>query len=133
MLIESIIKRPKGTHTKMPDGTVYSFLPNKHGDHVAEVADIDHVQRLLAITEGYRPYGDGGAKELAALEAAGNELSEIESAMKPELSGDLAKMTMEELQAEYHHVFGRAAPPLIKYETLLRKLSAARLEAKQQE
>ena len=32
-------------------------------------------------------------------------------------------MTQEELQAEYKHRFGRAAPPLMKYGTLIKKLT----------
>ena len=50
MKIVCTIKRAKGTHTKMPDdGAVYSFLPNEHGDHVADVDKPAHIERLLAI------------------------------------------------------------------------------------
>jgi hypothetical protein len=133
MLIVCTIKRKLGSHTKMPDdGTVYSFLPNEHGDHVAEVVNLDHIQRLLAI-ETYKPYGVAAAVEAEASVAADNELTELEQAIKPELVTDLAQMTMEELLAEYHYRFGRAAPKLIKYDTLLQKLAAARMDASAQE
>lgn len=128
MLIVCTIKRAAGTHTKMPDdGSVYSFLPNEAGDHVADVTNFAHIQRLLAIPT-YLPYGQAAQEELAEAEGTDNDMSEVEEAIAPELAVDLAAMTMEELQAEYHHRFGRAAPPLIKYETLLRKLAAERLK-----
>lgn len=133
MLIVCTIKRKLGSHTKMPDdGTVYSFLPNEQGDHVAEVVNLDHIQRLLAIPT-YKPYGEAAAVEAEASVAADNELSDLEEAIKPELVTDLAQMTMEELLAEYHYRFGKAAPKQIKYDTLLKKLAAARMDASGQE
>lgn len=54
MLIESIIRRPKGTHVDLGDGVTYSFLPDEAGRHVAEVDDDEHIAAFLRISEGYR-------------------------------------------------------------------------------
>lgn len=133
MKIVCTIKRAKGTHTTMPDdGTVYSFVPNKAGDHVAEVVNVDHIQRLLAISV-YKPYGEAAEAEAAETVAADNQLTEAEAAVKPELVADLANMTHEELMTEYHYRFGRAAAKNMKYDTLLQKLGAARMDPKPQE
>lgn len=129
MLIVCTIKRAKGTHTKMPDdGTVYSFLPNAAGDHVAEVTNLGHIQRLLAI-DVYKPYGAAAETEAEAAEEADNALEGVETDINPETATDLNSMTVGELQAEYKHWFGRAAPPLAKHETLVRKVAAARMAA----
>jgi hypothetical protein len=128
MLIVCTIKRAKGTHPKMPDdGTVYSFLPNAQGDHVCEVANIDHITRLLAIPS-FEPYTAADAQVAADLDASSNELTEAEQEIKPELANDLNEMTLEELQAEYHYRFGKAAHPQTKHSTLVKKLAAARME-----
>lgn len=133
MKILCTIRRAHGTQVVMPDdGTEINFQPNEHGDHVAEVVNLEHAQRLLAI-DVYKAYGNDAEDEAAAIVAADNELTELEQEMDPDLAPDLANMTMEELQAEYHHRFGRAAPPLIKYDTLLKKLAAARMDANAQE
>lgn len=55
MLIATRFKRPKAPITI--DGVTYHFLPrdpsNPESEHVCEVADKAHVQRLLGIPEGY--------------------------------------------------------------------------------
>ncbi len=67
MRIESIIKRRRGTRITM-DGVTYHFAPSEDGRHVAEVLDDVHADRLLLISEGFRPaepvadaLDDGGA------------------------------------------------------------------------
>lgn len=55
MLIKCKLKRTNGSVVKLGD-TSYHFKPNDKGDHVAEVADDDHAETLLAITEGYEAY-----------------------------------------------------------------------------
>jgi hypothetical protein len=50
MIIEHTIKRPNGSHPKMMDGTVYHFLPNESGDHVAEVVNLDHIDWFLNVS-----------------------------------------------------------------------------------
>ena len=54
MLIESITRRPNGTHPRI-GGVTYDFVPNKAGDHVAEVANKDHIKRFLSIAT-FRAY-----------------------------------------------------------------------------
>jgi hypothetical protein len=53
MLIESIIKRPKGTNITLGAET-YNFRPDEKGRHVAEVEDSAHIATLLAIRDGFR-------------------------------------------------------------------------------
>lgn len=54
MLIESIIRRPKGTKIDLGRYS-YHFLPDEQGRHVAEVDNETDVANLLAIKEGFRP------------------------------------------------------------------------------
>ena len=54
MLIESITKRPNGTHSRI-DGVTYDFVPNNVGDHVAEVVNEYHIKRFLSIAT-FRAY-----------------------------------------------------------------------------
>ena len=54
MKIESIIRRAKGTKVTFDD-TTYHFKPeDPKGPHVAEVKDEEHIERFLAIPEGFR-------------------------------------------------------------------------------
>jgi hypothetical protein len=132
MKIVCKIKRALGTNTKMPDdGTVYAFRPNAHGDHVAEVTNLAHIQRLLAI-DAYAPYDEAAVAEAAQALAKDNELDELEQRLDPALAPDLEKMTLEELQAEYHYRFGKVAPKQIKFGTLVAKLAAARMKPTQE-
>ncbi len=58
MLIESIIRRAKGTNAEI-EGVVYKFRPRGSGEnppHVCEVANLRHAQRFISIVEGYRIY-----------------------------------------------------------------------------
>jgi hypothetical protein len=58
MIIEHTIKRPNGSHPKMPDdGTTYHFLPNAVGDHVSEVVNEKHIDWFLSIST-FRAYKD---------------------------------------------------------------------------
>lgn len=62
MLIESIIKRAKGTKITLRHS--YHFKPDQDGRHVAEVEDDADIAALLAIKEGFRP-ADGTIAILA--------------------------------------------------------------------
>lgn len=53
MLIESIIKRAKGTKITLRHS--YHFMADHDGRHVAEVEDDADIAALLAIKEGFRP------------------------------------------------------------------------------
>lgn len=59
MLIESKIKRANGTVITL-QGEVYHFQPKVvGGPHIADVKNPEHVDRLLAIPEGYRAVMEG--------------------------------------------------------------------------
>ncbi len=58
MKIECILKRQGGTVVDL-GGKTYHFKPQDDGAHVAEVADDEHAEKLLAVSEAYQPYGDG--------------------------------------------------------------------------
>ena len=68
MLIESLIKRAKGTKITL-DGSVYAFLPNEKGQHVADVDNDTHAAQLLAIREGFRRADGLTAQEAGDIEA----------------------------------------------------------------
>jgi hypothetical protein len=55
MKIECILKREGGTTTEV-GGVQYHFEPLADGAHVAEVAEEAHIDRFLAIPEGYKVY-----------------------------------------------------------------------------
>jgi hypothetical protein len=55
MKIECILKRQDGTKAEV-GGIEYHFEPLADGAHVAEVADTAHIDRFLAIPEGYKVY-----------------------------------------------------------------------------
>lgn len=57
--IESKLKRQGGTI--LPFGAItYHFLPYTDGAHVCEIANEEHIDRLLSIPEGYRVYRGTG-------------------------------------------------------------------------
>lgn len=55
MIIQSLIKRPSGTLIELGT-THYHFEPNEHDDHVCFIEQADHIECLLAITEGFCRY-----------------------------------------------------------------------------
>lgn len=55
MKIECKLKRNGGSKVDI-DGIEYHFEPLNDGAHVADVEDKDHIDRFLAISEGYRVY-----------------------------------------------------------------------------
>lgn len=62
MKIECILKRQGGTVVEL-GGKTYHFKPQEDGAHVAEVADEDHADTLLAVSEAYQPYSDGALQD----------------------------------------------------------------------
>lgn len=55
MLIQRIHSLPKGTIVTFPGGFSYHFLPREPGGpHVADVENQRHIDRFLAMPEGYR-------------------------------------------------------------------------------
>jgi hypothetical protein len=79
MLVESIIKRKKGTQVVLGDKT-YHFQPDKDGRHVADVKLPSHLGTLLSIKEGYRL---AEVEEVAEVVAA-VALTEIADELEPE-------------------------------------------------
>lgn len=62
MKIECKLRREGGTRAEI-GGIEYHFEPLADGAHVAEVDNAEHVDRFLAIPEGYKLYhGDGAPK-----------------------------------------------------------------------
>ena len=55
MKIECILKREGGTKTDV-GGVEYHFEPLSDGAHVADVTEEAHIDRFLAIPEGYKVY-----------------------------------------------------------------------------
>jgi hypothetical protein len=75
MKIQSLIKRKNGSKILL-GSTTYEFKPDAEGNHVCEVTDKAHIQRLLAITEGYVEHGkQPKAKEVKAEKAPEVELN----------------------------------------------------------
>lgn len=62
MKIECILKRQGGTVVEL-SGKTYHFKPQADGAHVAEVADDEHIDKLLAVSEAYQPYSDGALQD----------------------------------------------------------------------
>ena len=55
MKIECVLKRQNGTVAEI-DGINYHFAPQVDGAHVAVIEEVAHIERFLAIPEGYRIY-----------------------------------------------------------------------------
>ena len=53
MKIECILNREGGTLAEI-DGVEYHFAPQADGPHVAEIEEAAHIERFLAMPEGYR-------------------------------------------------------------------------------
>jgi hypothetical protein len=62
MKIECILKRDGGTKTDI-GGVLYHFEPLADGAHVAEITEEAHIDRFLAIPEGYKVYHGKEAPE----------------------------------------------------------------------
>lgn len=74
MNIECILKREGGTTTDI-GGIQYHFEPLADGAHVADVTEESHIDRFLAIPEGYKVYHGkeepkGEAKQIGERTAA---------------------------------------------------------------
>jgi hypothetical protein len=83
MLIRCKIEREGGSHIDLPPA-VYHFAPNKKGDHVADIADPDHLALLLSIPAGYEIYEpDGRKKKAAPVLAPEPEPAPVEDPLQP--------------------------------------------------
>ena len=66
------------------DGIDYHFVPDKNGDHVAEVTDKKHIGRLLSITEGYE-MADGNTQDEPMIIKNDDEEIDLMALENPEL------------------------------------------------
>ena len=138
MLILSKIKRAKGTFIEMADGTRYAFLPNEAGDHVAEVENPKHIERLLSITEGYGVYSGEVipasvvVAALAADEPDDDDQDEDEDVdpIPDPVDMPLEHMTLTDLQATFARELGRKPHHRAGVEKLIEDITAHR-EAKE--
>jgi hypothetical protein len=69
MLIRCLQKRKGGSDIKMNDGKTVAFRPDENDDHIAMVADPEHIQRLLSITEGFKIHTAGNTTPAAKQKA----------------------------------------------------------------
>lgn len=103
MLMQCKLIRDGGTVIEL-EGKEYHFKPNAAGDHVCEIDDESHVDRLLDIPEGYRPYTKVVAEPTDA-----------------ELTGDSAER--DALVAEYVAKFGKKPHYRASIETIKAELA----------
>lgn len=79
MKIECILQRENGTVAEV-GGVDYHFAPQADGAHVAEVTETAHIERFLAIPEGYRIYREPEAGKVERkLRKKADEAGEPES------------------------------------------------------
>lgn len=69
MQIECILKRKGGTQVDL-GGVKYDFQPNDDGAHVATVEADEHIERFLAIPEGYKIHRGAAPVQTASSPAA---------------------------------------------------------------
>ena len=127
MLILSKIKRNPGTFITMKDGTRYAFMPNDAGDHVAEVENPAHIERLLSIPEGYGVYSGEVIPEgvvAAALASEGPQSADDETPDPVDMP--LEHMTLADLQATFELELGRKPHHRAGIEKLIEDITAHR-------
>lgn len=84
MLIQNLIPRRTNTPVTLIDGTKIVFEPNKHGDHVCEVKEKEHIKQLLGHKGVYRPYN----AEESQLEKEAKEAERLRKAQEAEANND---------------------------------------------
>lgn len=99
MLIESILRRPNGTEVTFGRGAeaaTYRFFGKEGEAHLCEVENPDHIEKFLAIPEGYRiAREDRSATDLAAEKAEAILLAKKEAAEREEAARALAVQEAE--------------------------------------
>ena len=120
MIIESLIRRKGGSIVELGQ-EVYHFLPNEHEHHVCTVVNETHVKALLAITEGFAPFGarqvsnadrsqKPAAEPVATVADEGDEqaAADVMSLVaSDEETASLHELTKEQLTALYEQKFGK--------------------------
>lgn len=106
MKIESILIRKDGTKIHFgtpgePGSIEYHFKPDASGRHVAEVPNRDHINKLLAVSEGFRVVIDDEPSE----EGGGDEGGEVDDGV----DDGLELLDKHALAKEYEAAYGE--PP----------------------
>lgn len=117
MLIQCLRIRPNGTTVSL-GGAEYHFAPRadlEGAPHLCEVANTDHISRLLQI-DAYRIFAPGKAEPAATAQAA--------PAAPVEGGADLEALSLEGLQALYAETFGRKPHHKAGKDKLIEALSA---------
>lgn len=114
MLIECILRRTGGTHVDL-GSAIYHFAPDEAGRHVADVTDDDHIDRLLAIPEGYRR-----ARTITAVSSTVSSAPSVEEDAGADVSA------AEDLAAEYTRLTGQKPDGRWSKARLLSEVEAAR-------
>lgn len=134
MLIKCNIHRPKGTTVEFdgpagPRSIVYQFLPDAEGDHVANVEDEDHIERLLAVPDRVYSLKRSAlktAQQTTTMAAEAPPLKPVEQAKEADGTAQVSETAATEkeaLVAEYASLFGQAPHPASKIETLRAKIA----------
>lgn len=129
MLIESLIRRKRGTEITM-DGETYLFQPLiEGGPHVADVRNKAHAQAFLAITEGFAIH-DGKPVEGVA-EATPPADPDAPSAGEIAMLSVLANPSAadrDEARAAYEFLTGEPAPGRAHTDTIVKRIIDAAIE-----
>lgn len=134
MLIKCNIQRPKGTTVEFdgpsgPRSIVYQFLPDGDGDHVANVEDEDHIERLLAVPDRVYSLKRSAQKATQQATTTPAETPPVKPVEQVKDADGAAQVTepaateKEALAAEYTALFGQAPHPASKIETLRAKIA----------
>lgn len=126
MKIECKCKREGGSVIDI-DGTHYEFKPDANGAHVAEVTNTEHIERFLAIPEGYKIHGKAEAKPAPVKtdDEGGDEGNDEGSEGDQENPVDgYTEEEVAEIKAAYKEKFGKAPHHSMKVESIIAKLEA---------
>ncbi len=109
MLIECILRRPGGTRVSLPDldgsDVEYHFIGDGNAPHVADVELEHHVERFLAIPEGYRlarlpmsPEEAAKAREEAIARRIADEKAKAEAEEAARIAAEIAEREAREAE-----------------------------------
>lgn len=146
LIVESIIKREGGTFATTSDNTEYHFSPDTKDRHVAVIANPEHAQEFLRISEGYRLVGSApvaapvdaapvgavfaSARPVEPVQPGTKALGEAPAApvMDNRASTALEYLLIEDLRAVFKAEIGREPSHRAKAETLIAQIEAHREE-----
>lgn len=137
MLIERILKDgPNGTFITMADGTRYAFAPLEveGAPHVAEVTNTKHIERFLAIPEGFRIWREGAPAEPDDPASTPDDQTSAVAALETTIPAAdaqddpiaLEEMTLTDLQGVFEREVGRKPHHRAGIEKLIEDITAHR-------